>query len=85
MTGFRTATCRGRTCTAQIVWAVTEKGKPIPVDVDEHDDGNVELIPNPDPAMSPKAIVHGTPPLLAIGTFHMPHHATCPDAKDFRR
>lgn len=86
MSGYRTATCRGRTCHAPIVWATTKAtGKSMPVDAEPDDDGNVELVPNADPSLAPWAIVHATAPLVTTGTLHTPHHMTCPDAGDFRR
>ena len=85
MSEYRTSTCRGRGCHAPIIWAVTEKGKAMPVDADPDDDqGNVELVPNPDPSRQPLAIVHAQRP-LTTAPLHLPHHATCPDADSFRR
>lgn len=86
MSEYRVQHCRGRTCRAPIIWAVTSPGgKSMPVDAAEDDDGNVELIPNPDPNMAPTAVVHGTPPMVAQGTFHQPHFATCENAEDWKR
>lgn len=71
-----------RSCNADIIWAVTTRGKLMPVDAKPADGGNVELVDRP--GVAPLAIVHSQPPLDA-GPLHMPHHSTCPDAEDWRR
>jgi hypothetical protein len=65
------ATCRS--CGAQIVWAVTEAGKRMPVDPEPSPDGNVELIGSPE---HPRAVVHGTRPLFGP-PLHLAHFVTC--------
>ncbi len=83
MADYPTATCRS--CPAQIIWAVTAKGKYMPVDAEPNPDGNVELLP-PAPGMrAPQAIVHGQPQMMTEGAIHMPHHATCPKADEWRK
>lgn len=83
---FRVQHCRGARCQASIIWATTEGGKSMPVDAEPDDDkGNVELVPNPNLAMAPTAIVHAQPPLMSTVPLRLPHHATCVDVGDFRR
>lgn len=72
--------CAGKDCGAQIVWAKTVKGKLMPVDLEPSPDGNVELAFE-DGRMV--ARVHAQP-ILGV-ELRMPHHATCPNAADFRR
>lgn len=85
---MKTSPCRGKTCRAEVVWAWTGK-KPMPVDPEPHADGNVKLTARQTSAGERyEAVVLG--PLeveLARGdgaALHMPHWATCADAKDFR-
>jgi hypothetical protein len=72
------ATCRS--CGARIVWARSEKtGKPMPVDVDEVDDGNLVFV-----AMQED----GTPIARYVANgegLRVSHFATCPDAKAHRK
>ncbi len=85
------ATCRG--CGAPIRWVRTEHGNLMPLDADPDVDGNVELV---DPvgqtvsaaqvavtAQPVTAVMHGQPTMTG-GDRWMPHHATCPNADDFR-
>jgi hypothetical protein len=79
-----TEPCEGRGCTAQIIWAGTNRGNAMPVDVDPVADGNVLL-----------RWVGGKPYAEVIGKgsqarlFGKParksHFVTCPDADKFRR
>ena len=83
--------CRG--CGAPIRWVRTVHGNLMPIDPDPDQDGNVELVDDtgtPVPAdrldESPRtvtAVVHTQPSMLG-GQRWMPHHATCPDADQFR-
>lgn len=83
--------CRG--CGAPIRWVRTVHGNLMPIDPDPDPDGNVELVDDtgapvdaaaldrfPLPAT---AVVHAQPTLTG-GDRWMPHHATCPDADQFR-
>lgn len=76
------STCRS--CGATIRWAVTEKGKRIPLDADPSPRGNMRLGPD-GTAIN---IGSGTEPSLfseqGVDLF-MPHHATCPSAGEWRR
>jgi hypothetical protein len=69
-----------RSCGARIRWAVTAKGKRMPVDADPADGGNVELV---EQGGDLRAVVHAQPPLDA-GPLHWPHHATCPDGASWK-
>lgn len=73
-------------CGAEIVWAVTSgKGKAMPIDAEPNPDGNVELLPPKQGTRAPVAVVHAQPPLAPEHPIHMPHHATCPQAAEWRR
>jgi hypothetical protein len=65
-----------RSCDAEIIWAVTSKGKRMPVDAEPSESGNVELDRS---GRVPLAIVHAQPPMEATN-LHMAHHATCPQS-----
>lgn len=70
---------RCRSCEARIVWAITPKGRRIPLDPDPVEGGNVLLegeratvLTNEERAAHP-------------GPLHVSHFATCPKAKRHRR
>lgn len=70
-----------RACQARIRWARTTKDRPIPLDFEPNEDGNVVLEHSDD---GPTAHVIGKNGLplelahLADAPRYMPHHATCP-------
>lgn len=71
-------TCRY--CHAPIIWARTHASKLMPVDPDEHEDGNIMLTRSA--AGTPQATVLGPGDMLFMpdgATRHMPHFATCPN------
>lgn len=73
--------CTGRTCKAQIFFAITQKGKKIPLDVAPNPEGSFVVEENhPD---TPLAIWHTKAPREGMERF-MQHHATCPDVESFR-
>lgn len=80
--GLRISTCRG--CDAEIVWATTELGKPIPVDVEPVADGNLalRLLPGLD---APVAHVLGPDEQQGDDARFQAHFASCPKADTFRR
>jgi hypothetical protein len=87
VTAYRTELCRSPKCRAPIVWAkTTPGGKFMPVDAEPVADGMVELLPPGPLEKAPRAQVHSAdaPPMLATGTLHHSHFATCPDAAAFR-
>ncbi|HAM56177.1 MAG TPA: hypothetical protein DCQ64_12545 [Candidatus Rokubacteria bacterium] len=65
--------CKG--CGAPILWATTRNGKPIPLDRDPDPKGNIVLA-------GPLARLFTADD--AGATRYMPHHATCPKAKQFK-
>lgn len=86
MSGYRIEHCRSLGCEAPIIWAVTSRGKRMPVDAEPSPDGNVELAgPPAAPHVLPHATVYGQRPLdAAERTLRLPHHATCPKADEWR-
>ncbi|MEJ7724323.1 MAG: hypothetical protein WKF64_08465 [Ilumatobacteraceae bacterium] len=74
-----------RSCAAAIVWAVTDNGKRIPLDAHPTPAGSVRL----HDTVPPRAVVVGATIDLFDptddGTRYMPHHATCPQADEWRR
>lgn len=82
------ASCRS--CGASIVWAITERGKRIPLDAEPNAvKGNMvleveTLIVNGHPQERWRA--RQVAPLLdAAQVRYMPHHATCPQGNQWRR
>lgn len=75
-----------RSCSAEIFWAQTVKGKRIPVDAAPAEDGNVELIGRDLDSGLPLAAVHppGQDIVMAAERFRS-HFATCPNAAAHRR
>lgn len=71
-----------RACPAQIWWAKTEKGKPMPVNAHPSDEGNLIIVSRP--PQSASVIVHvlhadeDPPPEVQRYT---PHFASCPGRK----
>jgi hypothetical protein len=70
-----------RTCGAPILWVRTVNGVPIPLDRDPTSTGNVVLLEN-------LAHVTAGPMEAAMlagdGPVYMPHHATCPQGRDWK-
>jgi hypothetical protein len=84
------ATCKS--CQAPILWVrVKNTGSLMPVDAKPNPKGNVEVeAGEPERGVGYggyvyRAVVHGQPPMMVAGTLHMPHHATCPQADQWRR
>lgn len=83
---YNTATCGSSECSAQIIWAVTPRGKNMPVDAEPSAVGNV-LLTGDEGASAPVATVVNpdNPPLGGWpGSLHQSHFATCPAANSFR-
>lgn len=72
---------RCRSCDAEVRWARTSAGKRMPLDAEPDPNGNVELVGE---GMMEVAVVHSQQSMGA-GVRYMPHHATCPDAAEWRR
>lgn len=69
-----------RSCGAEIVWAVTEKGKRAPLDAAPVDGGTFSLEPGTD---SPRAVF--VPVEARSGPLFVSHYATCPQASNWRK
>lgn len=72
--------CRGKNCKALIVWTLSEKGVRQPVDLEPNPQGNLVLTVRGTVLLSHVAGLFDPP-----GVRYMPHHATCPDAENFKR
>jgi hypothetical protein len=76
---------RCRSCQAPIVWAHTTTGKRIPVDAAPAAGGNIRLI-----AGQHGLTAHVVGSAIDLfddtdtGERHLPHHATCPQADEWR-
>ncbi len=74
-----------RSCQAWIRWVETEKGKPMPLDVDPVSDGNVTVEVS-EARRGPVARVWGKPGNIPEGVDRFKsHHATCPQGREWRR
>lgn len=76
------ATVRCRSCGAPIRWAKTRQGKAMPLDANPTPTGNVVI--SPDGAarvLTRKQVEQGG----IVGDRYVSHHATCPQAKQWRR
>jgi hypothetical protein len=63
------------------VWALTESGKPMPVDIEPDPRGNLILYRGHDLSMRCRVAGDG----VKVGDRHRPHFATCPDADSWRQ
>lgn len=75
-----------RSCGAQIRWAVTDKGKRIPLDWEPDAEGNVLLVLD-ETALEMVALVDRKDRPIAglAGQRYFSHFKTCPDAAQHRR
>lgn len=77
-----------RSCGAEVVWAVTEAGRRMPIDAQPVDGGNVILHPA-ERGQSPTATVVGKQPQPSLfgddGPRYTSHFATCPNAAEHRK
>ena len=71
------STCRS--CGARVTWLRTTSGKNIPVNEDPDPNGNIVVIAGTVTC----AVVDPTQEMDK--PHYMPHHATCPQGKDWRR
>ena len=77
---------RCRSCKAPIRWAVTEAGRPIPLDLEPVDAGNVRLDDARVPGGAPIAVIVFSEDREAFaGELYLSHFATCPYAQEHRR
>lgn len=79
-------------CSAPILWCATVNGKMQPVDLEPNPDGNLRLSGNyrqTDRGVLPEIVVikKGEEPGLFDEPFvrYYPHHASCPNAEEFRK
>lgn len=87
------AECDGPNCDAQVVWAETPEGSRQPFDREPDPKGNRILIGRgPDKAplalnlkvLSDDVLGGALHDQIRQEATYMPHHATCPDAEQFR-
>jgi hypothetical protein len=77
-----------RSCGAEIKWARTEKnGKPIPVDPEPVEGGNLELHADDDGELVARALCgqEQTLPGMDLPDRYVSHFATCPNADQHRK
>lgn len=82
------STCRS--CKAPIIWARTKKGRDIPLDAKPSPQGNMAFVEGVDHAgnQTRLAVQRKAAPMqaaLGLEVLYMPHHATCPQGKEWRR
>lgn len=78
-------TCRS--CNAPILWAITPKGRRMPLDPEPTPEGNLRLTPIPDrtPLVGKPLTGEDLEAAQASGEpLHTSHFATCPDARQHR-
>lgn len=68
---------RCKSCSAEILWVKTSRGKSMPIDAAPVENGNIVL-----DARHQTVVVHGTP---QDGLNHLSHFVTCPNAHEHRR
>lgn len=77
---------RCRSCDAEIIWAATPAGKSMPLNAKPDPFGNVEV--SGDTARPVATVLAGLFLEDARSTgreLYMPHHATCPQGRDWRK
>jgi hypothetical protein len=77
---------RCRTCKAQIRWAVTEQGYPIPLDAEPVGDGNLRLAGARFKGGTPRALIVPKAERAGLdGELYRTHFVTCPFADEHRK
>lgn len=78
-----------RTCGRPVIWTKTEKGTPQPIDPEPNAAGNTVLHLGDDgdvhSMVLKKADVALRERAIAANELFMPHHATCPQGRDWQR
>lgn len=75
-----------RSCRAKIIWAVTTKGRPIPIDLEPVADGNITLERRgPSWRPLPPLATNTKPDTPPDSLRYKSHFATCPAAAKFRK
>lgn len=77
--------CRATDCQRPILWVRTATGKPMPLDPDPVDDGNVIVVRGIAHVYRDAAAAREATPLYPDLPLRKSHHATCPAAADFRK
>lgn len=72
------------TCAAPIIWAVTERARPMPIDAQPTKGGNVLLRPRGSD-MQPLAVLLPVAKQFGHTNLRTSHFATCPQANQHRR
>lgn len=79
-------------CGAQIIWCETKNGKPIPVDAEPDEAGNLLLTPRPNrPTLA--EVKHHVPAQASLPIYdsdslrprYTSHFTTCPNANEHRK
>ena len=73
-------TCRS--CNAPIIWAVTERGRDMPVNAEPSPDGSIQLLEHE--SSTPLARVLKVADRFGKTNLHRSHFADCPDAPKWR-
>lgn len=82
MADYETDECRS--CNAAVIWTQTERGRDMPVDVEPHADGTIELRQRQD--AKPLAVVINNPAKRFGKTqLRRSHFVTCPQSGAWRR
>jgi hypothetical protein len=81
--GLTPAPAECRSCHAAIVWAVTEAGRRMPLDVEPDPAGNLAIVEYLADGTPVVAFDAGARALLDLR--YLSHFATCPQAGDWRR
>ena len=74
-----------RWCKAPIVWALTPKGRRMPIDPLPHPGGSVRVTRQGDGQLHAEVLRRELDPDLAEVPLWRPHYATCPQTADTRR
>jgi hypothetical protein len=76
-----------KSCGAAITWVLTEKDKPMPVDAEPVEQGNVELYRDDAGEQRARVVVEGdaTLPGFDLPARYQSHFASCPQADQHRK
>ncbi|MEM6988893.1 MAG: hypothetical protein AAF721_00305 [Myxococcota bacterium] len=77
-----------KSCKAPITWAITDKGRSIPIDAKPVENGNLVLVREDGPAemRGQKLLRARAPGLFDAGApRYVSHFATCPNSKEHRK
>lgn len=73
-----------RSCGADVLWAVTSRGKPIPIDPEPRPDGNIVV--DPVERGRPRSCHYATKLERAeLTSLRVAHFVTCPDREKWRK